>query len=289
MKARSLNWRELEAKLRLFNDNEKVLYLHQIRNDLPAIQYITATGNKTPIKPTHFLHTISSKALRLLTAKIFRKLIQSQSELNETLSALDPADRAQFNADQEDFWVIKKLEDEEAEIEKQINTIKHQRLLIPGKETGPHPFRDRLAAINFTGEIPVALTCPISGQLMEDPISMSSGKFFDRPCITAWFDSKAPLTEIPCPQTTLPIKREELKFHTNTDMLFLIEEFVKGKEEEARQQKSAKVSRVSSFFSDSPGSSRRNAGSSQTGGLFDDAAGSFQTSELFDDGPGLRW
>jgi hypothetical protein len=70
---------------------------------------------------------------------------------------------------------------------------------------------------------------------MVDPISMSSGVFYDRAAIVAWFKTKEPLEQIPCPKTNLPIDRHELAVHTNVVMRYLIDDFVKSKEDVARQ------------------------------------------------------
>lgn len=75
------------------------------------------------------------------------------------------------------------------------------------------------------------LCCPISLELMEDPITVSSGITFDRRSLEGWFNSMGNPLQAVCPITRLPIKITELKIGTARLVLDFIEEYVADQKE----------------------------------------------------------
>jgi len=95
------------------------------------------------------------------------------------------------------------------------------------------PFSQRLQAINVD-KIPKKHCCPISHELMDDPITVSSGQTFDRKSLTTWFAAKGNPDEIKCPLSNALIKKAELNFATNILVKSTIEAFVTKKEKAAK-------------------------------------------------------
>lgn len=90
-------------------------------------------------------------------------------------------------------------------------------------------FTSRLQAIDYAGEIPEDLLCPISLEIMNDPISLSSGISYDRQALSNYFRAKATQT-IPCPLTQKTIHISELGSASTIFIKNAIEKFVKEQE-----------------------------------------------------------
>jgi hypothetical protein len=59
---------------------------------------------------------------------------------------------------------------------------------------------------------PDHLCCPISGELFEDPVSVSTGHTYERLCIEQWIQSRVEAGEEPtCPMTRLPISLDTIR------------------------------------------------------------------------------
>lgn len=100
-------------------------------------------------------------------------------------------------------------------------------------------FQERLKDSEYEGEIPLNLLCPISLEIMNKPITTSTGYTFDLASLEGLFASKEGYPEtVECPITKLPIHRRELKFLPSNTIKGMIEEFVKAKEDakKLRQQ-----------------------------------------------------
>jgi hypothetical protein len=90
--------------------------------------------------------------------------------------------------------------------------------------------QERLVRSNFTGEVPVTLTCPIGadGRLMTDPVTVASGKTFERENLKKWCLTQLdPETRtFPCPLTRKPIHERELNNEPTTFVKDAIDAFV---------------------------------------------------------------
>ena len=260
MNVRKTTWKDIHSILILFdNDIEKVTYVHtQIAKN--SIK-VAASNIDIFCDMLKCIKSLAADDMKLFFAKMIRPMIDSHARLIDILEKLAKNDRAKYANDQDYFWEKGRSESEEEEINVRIQMIEHPELLVRQlaaqheQSVNNNSFRARLAAINFTGEIPEYMTCPISGEIMDDPVSMSSGIFYNRASIAAWFELKLPLNQIPCPKTNVPIDRHELEFHTNVVMRYLIDDFVKTAEEQARLVKDATASNDSKahagFFSSS--------------------------------------
>lgn len=111
------------------------------------------------------------------------------------------------------------------------------------RQVGP-TFSTRLEAIEYAGEIPERLRCPISLDVMNDPITLRSGKTYDRAALREYVRTLANMQSyFPCPITKVRIPKADIsETLTNTDIKEQIEDFVKTKEAEARQEQAASVS-----------------------------------------------
>lgn len=85
--------------------------------------------------------------------------------------------------------------------------------------------QSRYDNMRLAGEPPAHLTDPISMNLMDDPITLSSGHTYERGSIKGWALISKPLT---CPISRQPFKSEELDFGTNTLIKDLCEQFVES-------------------------------------------------------------
>jgi ankyrin repeat protein len=103
----------------------------------------------------------------------------------------------------------------------------------PAARPAPLTFSERLEAIGYTGPIPAHLKDSILLGIMNDPIAVSSGKTYDRESLRDWFakfDSRRTPT---CPETRVPLQREELNRPTHTNTKDLLEKFVAKQEKKA--------------------------------------------------------
>lgn len=95
-------------------------------------------------------------------------------------------------------------------------------------------FQYRLKKINYKGEIPAEFVCPISFELMNDPVtSHESGMTYDRQSLIQFFEARGNPQTVPCPQTRTPIDRGILRQPTTIVLKQIIERFVKDKEQQA--------------------------------------------------------
>ncbi|MFA5960993.1 MAG: ankyrin repeat domain-containing RING finger protein [Tatlockia sp.] len=94
----------------------------------------------------------------------------------------------------------------------------------------------RLAASHYTGKIDDKLICPISRNIMDDPIAVSSGIFYDRHALAQYFESEKKEC-VPCPVTRYPLAISELSNKTNVVMKELITEFLLHCEQEMAKNK----------------------------------------------------
>ncbi len=99
---------------------------------------------------------------------------------------------------------------------------------------------ERLKAIQYNGEIDPRFICPISHEVMDDPVTVSNGQTYDRASLRRYAESsKDPETqEIPaillCPLTRQPFKAKEIDNRTTIIVKQLIDDFVDTKEKEAK-------------------------------------------------------
>lgn len=95
-------------------------------------------------------------------------------------------------------------------------------------------FQSRLLKTEYAGEIPEYLICPISREIMDDPITVSSGVTYDRQSLKSYFVSKGNPITLECPITRLPIRQNELSNQPSITIKQFIESFVSEKENDNR-------------------------------------------------------
>lgn len=110
-------------------------------------------------------------------------------------------------------------------------------------------FQARLAAIHYEAEPDSLCRCPISFEVMNDPVTVSSGRSYDRKSLRDYFRSRGNPDVLPCPLTRLEIRREELNHETNASVMTLIERFVSDEERKHRQRMDMDRPRSSSVTS----------------------------------------
>ncbi len=93
---------------------------------------------------------------------------------------------------------------------------------------GYYSYQARLNRINYTGDIPEHMKSTISGDIMNDPITISSGITYDRRELHQWFGQKHTTT---CPITRRTISRDQLAFASTVYLKNMIEQFVTAKEQ----------------------------------------------------------
>lgn len=98
-------------------------------------------------------------------------------------------------------------------------------------------FQYRLKKINYKGETPEEFACPISFELMNDPVtSHESGMTYERQSLIQFFAASGNPQTVPCPQTRTPIDIGILRQPTTMVLKQIIERFVKDKEQQAAAQ-----------------------------------------------------
>jgi hypothetical protein len=104
----------------------------------------------------------------------------------------------------------------------------------------PNALRNRLEAIGFCGKIPAGFICPISGEIMSDPVTVCSGRTYDRSSLQIWFGRHPDDTELEDPiNRKYTVKRAELENGTSLILKDAIEAFVdKCEKNESRKLQS---------------------------------------------------
>ncbi len=93
-------------------------------------------------------------------------------------------------------------------------------------------FQGRLNDINYKEPIKARFTCPISLQIMDDPVCLSTGIDYERKSLEAWFKHCEDMaTTTICPVSKKAVSPEELNNCTNFAFKECIEEFVAEQEE----------------------------------------------------------
>lgn len=98
-------------------------------------------------------------------------------------------------------------------------------------------FKQRLKQIQFMGETPEYLCCPISLELMDDPITVSSGITYDRQILKEFFKVVGSPKTIECPITRKKIYDYELENSRNIIVSNMIDAWLTKKGIEAKQKK----------------------------------------------------
>lgn len=110
-------------------------------------------------------------------------------------------------------------------------------------------FQYRLKEVEFdennldADDIEIYISCrdPITLEIINDPVAVSSGITYDRKSLRDWFEHKKDLitqeipATIPCPITKLPIQRSELNNNTHVITRGMINRFVLKQETEFRR------------------------------------------------------
>ena len=139
-------------------------------------------------------------------------------------------------------------EDQEQGMTTTASDLGSSSQVLPSKKT--FNFQERLSAIHFDErEISEEFIDPISHTIINDPIVVSTGITYDRKSLQDYFSSKGDPSSLPCPMTTLPIYKEELKNKGVITIKNLIENCVKKQEDNFRtllQQETKAVSSLSS-------------------------------------------
>lgn len=146
-------------------------------------------------------------------------------------------------------------------------------------QIAPLPFKDRLSVIEYNGEIDPRFICPISKEIMNDPVTISNGQTYDRTSLKAFAEScrNQETREIPeillCPLTRQPFKTAEIENGTTFIIKQFIDEFVSAKEKESVKKADHLVKKTTniarscsseSFFNPSPQGSNKTSESSIT-------------------------
>lgn len=113
--------------------------------------------------------------------------------------------------------------------------IHHHQNILAILQQFKSPFYDRLQTINYQDTIPENLICPISLNIMNDPITVSSGATYDRESLRDYFASNNNPDTIACPLTRNIVFRHELENKTAILLKNQIEDFVTAKEAEANK------------------------------------------------------
>lgn len=114
--------------------------------------------------------------------------------------------------------------------------------LASSKETSEHliTYHARMERIGQTQIIPKYLLCPITFELMEDPVSLTSGHTFERRALISHWRSSGSQDVFKCPITKKDIQKFELETWTNIGMKDATENFVLQEEEKYRQEQKMK-------------------------------------------------
>lgn len=87
-------------------------------------------------------------------------------------------------------------------------------------------FQGLLESTQYNGKIPPQLCCPISCQIMNDPIKVSSGQIYDRESLKEYFKREGRNT-VPCPINRKMIHISELENKTDKETKTKIKDFIK--------------------------------------------------------------
>ncbi|MDR3478369.1 MAG: ankyrin repeat domain-containing protein [Gammaproteobacteria bacterium] len=121
------------------------------------------------------------------------------------------------------------------ELERLRNNLEVRPHIIPQVQLAS-TFQERLAKIKFKGEIPEDFLCPISKNIMNDPITTAeSGIAYDRHELKKWFLQKGNPVKVICLLTRKDIQRSESDNATIVILKNQIERFVKEQEKVAKE------------------------------------------------------
>lgn len=113
------------------------------------------------------------------------------------------------------------------------NNHTHEGISTPTtSKNAERSFQTRLAEIGYKGEIPEKLACPVTKDIMNCPITVSSGFTFDKETLEKTLKAQGNGFTFPCPMTRKSIAYSELNNMPNNTIKDMIEEFVHAKEEE---------------------------------------------------------
>lgn len=109
-----------------------------------------------------------------------------------------------------------------------------KHLMKPLPELQPNRYSERLENIPAKNPVDPDFTCPISLDIMADPITVSTGITYDRNTLIELFRHQPEgATKIRCPMTQHYIRRDELFNVTNLIIKGQIERFIEKEEAEA--------------------------------------------------------
>lgn len=244
---------EHQCLIFLYENRDRLQYYHNAPETYDLIQRVYMKLNDPDIK----------YIAALLLRPILNKRMNLALVIGKIIDQIDSDPEDNFYSEQNDYDRRLGYSDTEKQIiETFIQNLKRSLNIIPKKQSKNNiivnappsqklSFRDRLNAIHYEGEIPAAFICPLSLDIMNDPVSLSSGQVFDRAELIKYVESRPENKPLPCPMSRLIIGRRECRdFVTCIPFKNLIEEFVSAKEREATLHNEAK--QTNGFFGRTP-------------------------------------
>ncbi|KAK6129473.1 hypothetical protein DH2020_036786 [Rehmannia glutinosa] len=138
---------------------------------------------------------------------IKREIVPDNSKLSEIFERLNLSDSTSCSSE------IENLEDEiqnqnddksKADVIALIGLVRYAKCVLYGASTPRITTRRQKSASEVS--FPADFRCPISLDLMRDPVVVSTGQTYDRPSISAWVESG----HATCPKTGQPLSHTQL-------------------------------------------------------------------------------
>jgi len=137
--------------------------------------------------------------------EIERNFVAQHDEMDLQLPAIDRVVKIRFTRDQS--FAVQRVEaqNKERAVRRVIKTVQDVKVMLDRMASPPLDLSELAAALPDNSIIPHHFFCPISQDIMQDPVKTCDGHTYDRPYIEKWFQhaNTSPLTGLALPTTAL--------------------------------------------------------------------------------------
>lgn len=116
-----------------------------------------------------------------------------------------------------------------------LNRIEKEKIdkKLPKEKIKYNANEKRLRKCGFNGNVPEDLCCPITCSILQDPVTVSNGKSYEREALKKLMGNRDSCS---CPVTRDKIYRSELDNECDVNLLWEIEEFIRMQEDAHRDE-----------------------------------------------------
>lgn len=137
-------------------------------------------------------------------ANIEQAFMSQADETDLTLPAIERRVKIRFTRDQAFAVQRDEARDKERAVRRVVKTVQDVKVMLDRMTTPPLDLSELVAALP-QDTVPHHFFCPISQDIMQDPVKTVDGHTYDRTSIERWFQQKhtSPLTGLPLPSIAL--------------------------------------------------------------------------------------